>query len=696
MKRISPHKHITVLCLSMVLVINVDFVSISLAADPGFSGPAWTNRVIVKFKPATVVSPTGAEISQPLALSARRAQITSMSARLGFRLKHRRTLATGAEVIELDSWKPYSEVGRISNELASDPMVEYAEPDRMMYPQFTPNDARYSEQWHYFEATGGLNLPGAWDNHNGEGVVVAVLDTGYRPHADLNANIVGGYDMVSDTFVGNDGSGRDSNPQDPGDWTDTGECGGGQPPNFSRSSWHGTHVAGTIAAVTNNGLGVAGVAFGAKVLPVRVLGKCGGFTSDIADGIVWGSGGTVNGVPTNTNPAKILNLSLGGGGSCGTTTQNAINIARQNGATVVVAAGNSNSNAANATPANCSGVITVAATDRTGGKAFYSNFGNVVDVAAPGGASSNSIANGVLSTLNSGTTTPEGDIYGFYQGTSMATPHVAGLAALLYQAKSDITADEVEDTIKNTARAFPAPCNGCGSGIADAAAAIAALVGDGGDDGDTNESVLENGVPKTDLGANQDGELRFTLDVPEGASDLVFRISGGSGDADLYVRFGTAPTTSTFDCRPFRDGNSETCSISNVRAGTYHVMLRGFRSFSEVSLVGSYTEPGDGEEGASFTLDDISARFRRWRHYNLNVPAGMSVLTIGISGGSGDADLYVRFGSRPSTFAFNCRPYRNGNNETCTFNNPQAGTWYIGLRAFRSFSGVRLTASYRP
>src|SRR5690606_7514122 len=134
---------------------------------------------------------------------------------------------------------------------------------------------------------------------------------------------------------------------------EAGECGGGYPPQDSGSSWHGTHVAGTIAAVTNNGIGVAGVAYNAKVVPVRVLGKCGGLTSDIADAIVWASGGSVTGVPSNPYPADVINMSLGGGGSCSSTTQAAINTARSNGTVVVVAAGNENTNASNSNPANC-------------------------------------------------------------------------------------------------------------------------------------------------------------------------------------------------------------------------------------------------------------------------------------------------------------------------------------------------------
>src|SRR5690606_35071991 len=161
--------------------------------------------------------------------------------------------------------------------------------------------------------------------------------------------LVAGYDFISDASIAGDGNGRDSNPQDEGDWE-----------NPYPSSWHGTHVAGTIAAVTNNAKGVAGVAFGARVQPVRVLGHGRGCTSDITDAIVWASGGTVSGVPANATPAEVINMSLGGGGYCSSTYQNAINSAVSRGTVVVVAAGNSNANVANFTPASCSNVIAVA------------------------------------------------------------------------------------------------------------------------------------------------------------------------------------------------------------------------------------------------------------------------------------------------------------------------------------------------
>jgi len=381
-----------------------------------------------------------------------------------------RTTGTGAEVFRVGRDMTEEELDVLVADLANDPAVEYAEVDRLYQALFTPNDPLYNQQWHYFEAAGGLNLPTAWDLSTGAGVRVGVIDTGFRPHADLAANLVGGFDMISDPFVANDGGGRDTNAIDPGDFNTAGQCGTGS--RAANSSWHGSHVSGTVAAVTNNGSGVAGVAFGAKVVPIRALGRCGGLLSDIADAIIWGSGGTVAGAPTNANPARVLNLSLGGGGRCSTTMQSAINSARSRNTTVVVAAGNSNANASNSTPANCSGVVTVAAVGRTGGKASYSNFGNIVDVAAPGGDFRGSSANGVLSTLNNGATTPGADAFAFYQGTSMATPHVAGTVALMLSRNPALTPTTVEQKLRSTARAFPATCNQCGTGIVNARAAV--------------------------------------------------------------------------------------------------------------------------------------------------------------------------------------------------------------------------------
>jgi len=435
----------------------------AMAADAGF-----TDRIIVKYRNTSALAAAAGQAAQ--------LRGTDLpAARLGVTMNRLRATALGAQVLKADRRLSLSEAEQLARDIvASDPNVEYAEPDRILRHTLTPNDPRYNEQWHYFEAAGSINAPPAWDKSTGTGVVVAVIDTGYRPHADLAGAFLPGYDFISDTFVANDGNGRDTDASDPGDWINPGECGPGDPAAFEASSWHGTHVSGTIAARTNNSLGVAGVAFNARIVPARVLGKCGGFTSDIADAIVWTSGGTVSGVPANANPAKVLSISLGGSGACDTTTQNAINSARSRGANVVVAAGNSNANSANFTPANCSGVVTVAAVGRNGGKASYSNFGATVEVAAPGGSGG---VNSVLSTLNAGSTSPGADSYALYNGTSMATPHVSGVVALMLSVKPSLTPDQVTSILQSTARAFPATCSQCGAGIVNASAAVDAAIG---------------------------------------------------------------------------------------------------------------------------------------------------------------------------------------------------------------------------
>lgn len=394
---------------------------------------------------------------------------------IGLGIEYVRTISTGGHLIQTERKLDRRTAEDFLVAFARDSQVAYIEPDALMTIQFTPNDSSYNQQWHYFESTGGLNLPDAWDEVNGAGVTVAVIDTGIVDHFDLNANIIGGYDFISSATAARDGNGRDSNPNDEGDWFAANECG---VPWSSNSSWHGSHVAGTVAAVTNNNSGVAGVAFGARIIVARTLGKCGGTISDIADAIIWSSGGSVSGVPANTNPADVINMSLGGGGSCGSTYQNAINTAVNNGTVVVVAAGNSNTNVSNSRPANCGNVIAVAANDRQGNRASYSNFGSLIDITAPGGETA-VVGNGVLSTRNGGTTTQNSsDILTFFQGTSMATPHVAGLAALMINADATLTPAQIESTIKANARPLPGSCSGgCGAGIADAAETIDALTG---------------------------------------------------------------------------------------------------------------------------------------------------------------------------------------------------------------------------
>jgi serine protease len=216
---------------------------------------------------------------------------------------------------------------------------------------------------------------------------------------------------------------------------------------------------------------------------------------------------------------------FGGGGACDTTTQTAINGARSRGAVVVVAAGNSNANAANYSPASCSGVITVAAVNRLGGKAYYSNFGAVVDVAAPGGDMRTNSADGVLSTLNSGTSTPGADTYAYYQGTSMATPHVSAVVALMRATNPALTPDQVESLLKGSTRAFPATCSQCGTGIVSAAAAVTAAAGGGGGGG--------GGTP-TPVAEVESNNTLGTAQLVSANPALVSGSLSSSSDTDYY------------------------------------------------------------------------------------------------------------------------------------------------------------------
>ncbi|MFD0739915.1 S8 family serine peptidase [Lysobacter koreensis] len=506
----------------------------------GLESAGTHDRFIVKYRDGSAERADVAKASAGLGRAA-------AGARTGMKMAHLRRMSSGADVVKADRKLDRAEAQSLMLQLAADPNVEYVEVDQLMKAVMTPNDTFYSsEQWHYFNATGGMKANEAWDVTSGVGSVVAVIDTGITNHTDLNANILPGYDFINDAAMARDGNGRDSNPNDEGDWYAANECGAGVP--ASNSSWHGTHVAGTVAAVTNNASGVAGVAFGAKVVPVRVLGKCGGYTSDIADAITWASGGTVSGVPANANPAEVINMSLGGSGTCSATYQNAINGAVGRGTTVVVAAGNSNVNVSGAVPANCANVIAVASTTITGQRSSFSNYGTGIDIAAPG--------SDIHSTLNAGTTVPGAQSYASYNGTSMATPHVAGVVALVQaHATTPKTPAQMEALIKSTARAFPVtPTQTIGPGILNAKAAVDAANGGGGGgtttySNGTDFTISDNVTVDSPIAVSgrtgnapsnasvtvaivhtYQGDLKVDLVAPDGSLYNIHNRTGGSAD----------------------------------------------------------------------------------------------------------------------------------------------------------------------
>ncbi len=411
-----------------------------------------------------------------------------LSATAGMTLEYVRDVVGDTHILRLPRRLPVADVEVIAQRIAGLPGVEYAEPDRLMFPALTPNDESYPSQWHYFEPH-GINAPFSWDITTGSSQIkIAIIDSGITDHPDLAGRWVGGYDFITHVPFANDGDGRDGDPHDPGDWVTGAEAAAGPFAGcpVTHSTWHGAHIAGTVAAGSNNRIGVAGVNWVSQLVPVRVTGKCGGYISDVADGMRWAAGLPVAGAPENDHPAKVLNVSVGGIGQCSSTYQRAIDAINAAGAIIVVAANNYASNLDFNTfqPANCNGVITVAATDRDGDKALYSNYGRIVKISAPGGeifTSSPSPApqNGILSTRNAGLTTPGDHTYGYAQGTSMAAPHVAGVVSLMVSLDASLTVTRSLQILQSTARPFPAGsfCNPsrCGSGIVDAAAALDAI-----------------------------------------------------------------------------------------------------------------------------------------------------------------------------------------------------------------------------
>jgi serine protease len=480
-------------------------------------------RVIVKFKAdgalaREAIASAGTEAARAPRHAAR------LSARMGLALADGIVVAPQVQVIRGRGLSSAELAARLSR----DPDVEYAEVDQRVRIAAAPNDPLYAArpstspvvgQW-YLRPSGptalaAIDAEGAWNVTTGApSVIVAVLDTGIRAdHPDLAGKLVTGRDFVSEDSPGdyssaNDGDGWDDNPADPGDWITDAENASGlfAGCGAADSSWHGTQTAGLIGAATDNGIGMAGSGRNVRILPVRVLGKCGGFQSDIAAGMRWAAGLPVPGVPDNpvANRAKVVNMSLGSTGACGETYQAAVTALVNIGVAVVVAAGNEDGLAADR-PANCSGAIGVAGARHMGTKVGYSNVGPELAIAAPAG---NCVLLGLsdpclfplLTTLNDGIRGPgantySDDIVASY-GTSFAAPLVAGTVALMLSTHPGMSVAEIRAALQTTARPFPstgsepdtpvcqAPTGArqpecyctkttCGAGLLDAHAAVA-------------------------------------------------------------------------------------------------------------------------------------------------------------------------------------------------------------------------------
>ncbi|HWH83385.1 MAG TPA: S8 family peptidase, partial [Burkholderiaceae bacterium] len=464
------------------------------------SAPAETEaRVIVKYKADAALL----RASAPNAATPRAQHAQALGGRLGLALTDGRTIGDRAQVLKARGLSSRA----LAERLGAQADVEYAVVDGRVHALAAPNDPLYPNgqtaptpligQWYLRAPTSAtivdatsivsaINAQAAWDVTTGSaGVVVGVLDTGVRlDHPDLAGKLRTGYDFVGGNgtataiAVANDGGGRDADPSDPGDWITATEANTSGGPFYqcgdknsggayigSNSSWHGTQTAGLIGAATNNGTGMAGTGYNVTVLPVRVLGKCGGYDSDIQAAMLWAAG--LSSTPTAPSPAaKVLNMSLGGSGACSAAYIDVFNQLFNAGVSVVVAAGNEG--LAVATPANCPHAIGVAGVRHAGTKVGYSDLGPEVSIAAPAGNCVNSTGAclfPILTTSNKGTTTPVADSAGgsIYTddganptlGTSFSAPMVAGTVALMLSANPALTPTQVLTALKATARPFP-------------------------------------------------------------------------------------------------------------------------------------------------------------------------------------------------------------------------------------------------
>ncbi|MBZ9612425.1 S8 family serine peptidase [Rheinheimera sp. MA13] len=652
--------------------------------------------------------------------------------------------------------------------LQADPSVEYVEEDLKRYPMAQQVPFGYT-----------MVQANQVSDQYASNQKVCVIDSGLDlPHEDfLSSNITG------------------TNNSGTGNWYDNGGP-------------HGTHVAGTIAAMNNN-VGIVGVLPNGnlKLHIVKVFNEAGwGYSSTLASAV-------------NTcvsNGSTVINMSLGGSGSS-TTESNAMQAAFDQGVLLIAAAGN-DGNTAMSYPASYNSVVSVAAIDKDKVLADFSQRNSQVELSGPGvdirstypegtglesilsvgssnydsspmtnssdGSANAALANcglgettctsvankicliergnvsfvqkvqsceagGGLAAIiynnttgdfggtlgdNPGTTIPALAVtqtvgqalmaklgqtsyissgasnYGLMSGTSMASPHVAAVAALVWSHHPLCTNAQIRNVLAVTAEDLGTAGrdSSYGHGLVRTKTAIDYITqngcdgsgsGGGGTEPPVGDNALTKGVAKTNLSGAAGSNTYYTITVPAGATNLSFAMSGGSGDADIYVKFGSQPTSSSYDCRPYKGGNAENCSFATAQAGTYHVMINGYSAYAGVSLLADYTAAaggGGGGQGATLTESNISIARRAWKHYTVTVPAGMSNLTVTTSGGSGDADLYVRRGAQPTTSSYDCRPYKSGNAESCSFTNPQAAVWHISVYGYSAVSGLTLTATYQP
>jgi len=450
----------SVTLLVMAVLIHATATAQNTASPSGETLPAAApvGRFIVKLRAA----------EQPVAQASMHTRLGALAARHHLALQDSRHIASSLHLMRATSMLGETAAQTLAR-LRADPEVEYADPDERRHALAEPDDAAFSGQW-YLQGVqpAAVNAVAAWDITTGvPGVVIADLDTGVRfDHPDLRndaANrLLPGYDMISDSLIANDGDGRDADASDPRPSPSRPDLKNSVLASctVANSSWHGTRVAGILGAITNNQIGVAGLTWQGWVEPVRVLGKCGGYDSDILAAMAWAAGMPVDGVPDNPYPAQIINMSLGSVGACPASYQQLISELRSAGALVVVSAGNEGGPVDS--PANCPGVVGVAGLRQSGTKVGFSSLGPEVALSAPGGNCVNTGAPCLFSietTTNSGTTVPANNIYtdesNFNVGTSFSAPIVSGIAGLMLAVNGNLTPEQLIARLRSASQPFP-------------------------------------------------------------------------------------------------------------------------------------------------------------------------------------------------------------------------------------------------
>lgn len=648
---------------------------------PGADAEPTVERFIVKFRTSgglstQAVAGNGESVAAAAAVTTQR--LNALATRANVTMKEGHNLGGRLNVMQVSPVARGEAMTAMLARLEADPDVEYAVPDRRVYVHdTTSNDPLAAGQWYLANtsptAVAAINAYSAWDITTGsDNIVIADIDTGVRfDHPDLTARLLAGYDFVSPNSAGvftaaNDGNGRDSDASDPGD-----SCGG------SGSSWHGSRTSGIIGASTNNGVGVAGITWKGKILPVRVLGVCGGFNSDVLAGLNWAAGKTVAGVPDNANPAKVLNVSLGSVGLCDSASADVVSTLASEGVLVVVSAGNEGGPVDS--PANCPGAMAVAGIRHAGTKVGYSSLGPEIDIAAPAGncvdLTGVACTFSLDTTTNTGTTGPVANSYTDKTnanrniGTSFSAPVVTGIAGLMLGVNSKLKATHLVTRMKESAKPFPTSSENpgiptcrtpigfgdtqgtecvcttavCGAGMADALGAvnaalrpIADIVVPGTVTAGANITLQGGGSAAADTHTIASYSwIRGGTSISTGPTANVVAPTSGSASVCLTV---TDETGKTDSARVVLTSSGSTISPSSANACTSEVSVSATdASAAETGDTGTFTFTRSGDTTAALVVNiAMSGSAVNGTDYSnvaatVNIAAGSASTTVTIT-----------------------------------------------------------------